>query len=163
MKTFYLEMTHPDQLRPKTVDDLALRVVETAVAQWQLNRFLYQWVGGAYQWTDKLSWTEAQWQAHVADPNLRTFLGQKEGSLVGYFELHKQSAANVEILYFGLTPEFIGHGYGGALLTTALRYAWQWDAQRVWVHTCTLDHPAALRNYQARGMTLYKTVEEAAS
>jgi GNAT superfamily N-acetyltransferase len=57
--------------------------------------------------------------------------------------------------YFGLLPPFLGQGIGGALLTAAIERAWAMDARRVWVHTCTLDHPAALRNYQARGFRLY--------
>lgn len=156
MKTYYLEMHSPDALRPKTCDDPDFRVRETAVSQWQFNRFLYQWVGGDYRWTDKLAWTEAQWRAYVTDENLRTFVAYKGGSPAGYFELHKQPGDDVEIAYFGLTPEFIGLGYGGALLTEAIRSAWHWRARRVWVHTCTLDHPAALPNYRARGMTIYK-------
>ncbi|MFO7901579.1 MAG: GNAT family N-acetyltransferase [Planctomycetota bacterium] len=156
MKIYYLEMLAPDELRPKPCDDPEFHVLETAVPQWQLNRFLYQWVGGDYQWIDRLSWTAERWRAYVADENLRTFIGTKQGSPVGYFELHKEPNENVEIAYFGLTPEFIGHGYGGAMLTEAIRRAWQWGKNRVWVHTCTRDHPAALSNYQARGMTIFK-------
>jgi GNAT superfamily N-acetyltransferase len=57
-----------------------------------------------------------------------------------------------------LLPKFIGRGFGGALLTSAIEKAWQMSPSitRVWVHTCTLDHPRALANYQARGMVIYK-------
>ncbi len=63
-----------------------------------------------------------------------------------------------EIAYFGLLPEFIGRGLGGALLTSAIEEAWRMSPSitRVWVHTCTCDHPSALANYQARGMVIYK-------
>ena len=57
-----------------------------------------------------------------------------------------------------MTPQFVGKGFGGCLLSHAIETAWDWeDAKRVWVHTCTLDHPAAVKNYQARGMTIYNT------
>ena len=69
----------------------------------------------------------------------------------------------MEIKYFGLAPAFIGKGFGGRLLTAAIEQAWDWgEVKRVWVHTCSLDHPGALSNYQARGMQLYKTELEAA-
>ena len=63
--------------------------------------------------------------------------------------------AEVELAYFGLLPSFIGRGVGGALLTEAIRRAWALGPQRVWLHTCTLDHPAALPNYQKRGFRIY--------
>ncbi|MFW6114504.1 MAG: GNAT family N-acetyltransferase [bacterium] len=160
MKIYYLEMRSPDELQPKPCGDPEFAVLETAVPQWQLNRFLYQWVGNDYQWTDRLCWTAKQWQAHVADDNLRAFIGSKQGSIVGYFELHKEPDENVEIAYFGLTPDFIGQGYGGALLSDAVQRAWQWGKHRVWVHTCTRDHPAALPNYRARGLTIFKVEEK---
>jgi GNAT superfamily N-acetyltransferase len=59
-----------------------------------------------------------------------------------------------------LLPEFIGRGFGSALLTSAIETAWAWapELSRVWVHTCNRDHPSALANYQARGFKIYKTV-----
>jgi GNAT superfamily N-acetyltransferase len=75
----------------------------------------------------------------------------------GYYELRRDDEDGVEIAYFGLLPEFIGRGLGGALLTNAIEEAWRMSSvSRVWVHTCTLDHPGALGNYQARGMVIYK-------
>ena len=76
--------------------------------------------------------------------------------MAGYFELFEREH-EVEIIYFGLAPSFIGKGFGGALLTRALEEAWRMNPNRVWVHTCTLDHAAALSNYKARGMVVYKT------
>ena len=130
------------------------------VSQWQLNRFLYLHVGGPWSWTDKFDWPDERWQAYVGSPALRTFIGFYEGSIAGYCELHRKNG-DVEIAYFELTPEFIGRGFGGPLLTSAIEEAWRWDAARVWVHTCTLDHPAALRNYEARGMRIYSTIDSA--
>ena len=71
------------------------------------------------------------------------------------FSNSRDEAHHVEIVYFGLAPESIGRALGGALLTDALERAWVWEARRVWVHTCTLDHPAAVKSYEARGMTVY--------
>lgn len=86
---------------------------------------------------------------------MRTFVATRRGATAGYYELRRDDAQAVEVAHFGLAPDFIGRGFGGALLTDALRRAWAWDARRVWLHTCTLDHPAALQNYLARGMQVY--------
>jgi len=79
-----------------------------------------------------------------------------KGSPAGYFELERHSDGSVEVAYFGLLPEFIGRGLGKHLLTVAVETAWSLDARRVWLHTCTLDDPAALPNYQARGFRPFK-------
>ena len=80
-----------------------------------------------------------------------------QGTPAGYFELARRDAGQVEIAMFGLLPPFIGRGVGGALLTAALRRAWEEGTRRVWLHTESSDHPHALANYQARGMRVYKT------
>jgi GNAT superfamily N-acetyltransferase len=153
--TTYLHMTSGGQLRARRASDPRFAVRETAVRQWQLNRFLYLFVGEPWAWIDKRQWSDGQWQSHVDSDDLRTFVGFLDASIVGYYELHRDETQAVEIAYFGLAPDFIGRGFGGALLTDAIERAWAWDAQRVWVHTCSLDHPAALKNYQDRGMVIY--------
>ena len=77
------------------------------------------------------------------------------GTPAGYFELDDQDG-DVEIAYFGLLPQFLGKGLGGGFLTAAVEKAWEMGAARVWVHTCSLDHPNALKNYQARGFQIYR-------
>jgi len=154
--TTYLEMTCVAQLRPKTCADPRFRVLEATVKQWRFNRFLYEFVGADWAWHGKLSWTDEQWRSYVEDENLRTFVAYYDGSVAGYFEL-AECDHEVEIAYFGLAPSFIGKGFGGPLLTRALEEAWKAKPNRVWVHTCNLDHASALGNYKARGMVVYKT------
>jgi GNAT superfamily N-acetyltransferase len=114
-------------------------------------RYLYAEVGRAYHWTDRLSWTDQQVQEHVADPGVSLWLLTSGAAPAGYFELHSGNDRSVEIAYFGLLPEFVGRGWGGYLLTQAVETAWAMQPDRVWLHTCTLDHPAALPNYLRRG------------
>ncbi len=76
----------------------------------------------------------------------------------GFFELEQHDEdGSVEIAYFGLTESFIGRGLGKAMLTRAAQEAWALAPSRVWLHTCTLDSPHALPNYEARGFTRFKT------
>ena len=103
-------------------------------------------------------WTDKQWEEYGLGPELRTFGAYYDNSLAGYYELRRDNEGGIEIAYFGLLPEFIGRGFGGALLTSAIEEAWRMSPSitRVWVHTCTYDHASALTNYQVRGLVIYK-------
>ncbi|HYG33762.1 MAG TPA: GNAT family N-acetyltransferase [Clostridia bacterium] len=104
----------------------------------------------------KKVWTDQQWKDYAESDSLRTFVAYYDGSVAGYFEMRPDKEGGIEIAIFGLAPKFVGRGFGGVLLTHALEQAWQAQPKRVWLHTCTLDHPAALPNYKARGMTVYR-------
>lgn len=154
------------QLRSKRAD-ARFQVREQKEPNWVFNRDMYFRVGEQWQWIDKRPWTDGQSQEYALAPELRTIAAYYDDALVGYYELRHESEADggnaaVEIAYFGLLPEFIGRGLGGALLTSAIEEAWLLSPKRVWVHTCNRDHPRALANYQARGMVIYK-VEKTAS
>ena len=158
--TTYLEMRAPDQLRAKRYADARFQIREETKRNWRFNRDLYFRVGEQWEWLDKRPWTEEQWKQYASAPHLRTFAAYYNDTLAGYYELRRDTEDGVEIAYFGLLPEFIGQGLGGALLTSAIEEAWSHHRgiapKRVWVHTCNCDHPQALANYQARGMVVYK-------
>ena len=157
--TTYLEMRDRSQLCPKTAGDPRFRVVEVTEKSGELNRSLYILVGEAWAWQDKLAWSSEEWKAYAESENLKTFIAYVDQQIAGYFELMIHEGT-VEIAYFGLAPDFIGKGFGGALLTQAIETAWRLDPSRIWVHTCTLDHPAALQNYLSRGMSVYEIHDE---
>jgi GNAT superfamily N-acetyltransferase len=155
----YLEMTRPDALRPSRVAEPYVSVERVDSCPPSVWRHLYTEVGGAYRWTDRLPWTDDDIRAYLADPAVSLWTLTVSGALAGYFELRRDADDGVEIAYFGLLPEFTGRGLGGHLLTEAVERAWASGARRVWLHTNTLDHPAALPNYLKRGFTIFKTEE----
>lgn len=155
--TYYLQMLDPGRLCGKPCPHERFEVRECEIACHPFNRFLYRYVGAPWNWTDKLEWSDEDWLGYVQAHTLRTWVAYDHGTPAGYFELQRQPAGDVEIVYFGLAEAFIGKGYGGYLLTRAIEEAWSWGAQRVWVHTCSLDHPGALANYRARGFEVYRT------
>jgi GNAT superfamily N-acetyltransferase len=159
--TTYLEMWSPDHLRPKR-PDARFQVREKAERDWRFNRDLYFRIGEQWDWVDKRPWTDDQWEEYATAPELQTFAGYYDDVLAGYYELRRDKENGIEIAYFGLLPEWIGRGLGGALLTSAIEGAWRIEPKpsRVWVHTCNRDHPQALANYQARGMGVYKVERE---
>ncbi|MBD1390382.1 GNAT family N-acetyltransferase [Neiella sp. HB171785] len=157
MTIYYLEMTQPASLQAKPAPSIDAQVIECQQRQFELNRFFYQYVGAAWQWFDKASWSDQQWRDYAHRDQLRLFMLLWQGTPAGYFELEKQADGSVQIAYFGVAPDFLDRKLGGYLLSQAIEQAWQWQATRVWVHTCDLDHPHALKNYQARGMVIYRT------
>lgn len=155
----HLELTSPDQLKPAAVPADAYDLVGVKIPSPDLNRFLYATVGADWRWYERLSWSRARWRQWLDRDEVGTWVAYVQGAPAGYFELESQRGRSVEICYFGLLPDFIGRGLGGALLTDAANRAWERGARRVWLHTCTLDHPGALANYRARGFSLFRTVE----
>ena len=154
--TYHLEMTDPGALRPKLKPIQGLTIEQVQRPSPEYNRFLYTAVGGDWYWTDRLPWTYQQWHELVDRPEFQTWVAYVSGSPAGYFALEGQSDGNVEITSFGLLPANIGRGLGGHLLTVAIEKAWQLGSSRVWLHTCSLDHPGALANYCARGFQVIR-------
>ncbi len=152
----YLEMTDPAELRWKSASRDDLKILQAKIPCPELSRFLYSAVGGDWFWTARLVWNRQQWLAWLDRPEVETWIAYLSGTAAGYFELESQGNGEVELSYFGLIPQFIGAGIGGQLLSFAIERAWKIGSKRVWVHTCCLDHPAALANYQARGFRIYK-------
>jgi GNAT superfamily N-acetyltransferase len=122
-------------------------------------RYLYTEVGRDHRWRDRLSWSDEQCAAHLANPGVSIWVLYGHGAPGGYFELNKQHDHSIEIAYFGLMREYIGRGLGKQLLTAAAERAWLLGASRVWLHTCTLDYAAALPNYLARGFEKFREEE----
>ena len=148
-------MTQPGDLNPSPPSHQA-RVEQVRFCPVSFHRYLYREVGQKYHWRDRLSWSDEETRAYLDDPAVTLHVLYQEGAPAGYFELRKSENESVEIAYFGLLPEFVGRGLGKLLLGEAVQTAWRRGASRVWLHTCTLDDPAALPNYLARGFTPFK-------
>jgi GNAT superfamily N-acetyltransferase len=153
----YLEMRDPSALRAARSDDPLIQIAPQSNCAVELFRWLYAEVGKNYHWIDRLSWTDEDIAAHLARPENSVWLMTYGNERAGYFELRKCDDGSAEIAYFGLLPQFIGRGLGKQLLTAAVEQAWADGANRVWLHTCTLDDPAALPNYLQRGFQPFKT------
>jgi GNAT superfamily N-acetyltransferase len=153
----YLELTDPTAIRPAKPPRVEgdLRIARQEPPDGATSRWFYENVGAPHQWTDNLHRTGADWQAWAE--SVETWVATVDGGRAGYYELRPNAGATaVEIAYFGLLPHAQGKGLGGHLLTHALTRAFEL-APRAWVHTCTLDGPHALPNYEARGLRRFRT------
>jgi GNAT superfamily N-acetyltransferase len=156
--TWTLEMTDPAALRPVATPDDAPLLLPAGPPAPELSRFFYALVGADYAWTDRLVWTPERWTAWADRPGHHLVTAWTDGVPAGYFELDADSddgvPGSVELAYFGLAPRAVGRGWGGWFLRSALAHAWSLPGTtRVWVHTCSLDHPRALPNYERSGLS----------
>ena len=154
----YLEIDSIKDLKEvsKPNNDCYLKLLEPI--NFQLNKFFYKNIGKKHKWTDRLVWTEAQWIDYVSSKKVRTYIFKHQNNLAGFFELIFHSdEKEVEIAYFGLLEEFQNKKLGSYLLSQAIKKSFNNKVKRVWVHTCSLDHKNALKNYIARGMKIFKS------
>ena len=124
----------------------------------QLNKFFYKNIGKNHKWIDRLSWPEEKWINYVSNKNVKTYVFKLNNDLVGFFELIFHPEKNeTEIAYLGILEEYQNKKLGSYLLSEAIKESFKKNINRVWVHTCSLDHQNALGNYISRGMKIYKT------
>ena len=145
------ELNEPHNLSP----DFIVELVKPD--DFKLNKFFYKNIGKSHHWVDRLIWTDKQWMNYTSDSSVKTFVLKKKDDLAGYFELiiHKDKK-EVEIAYLGLLEEYHNQKLGSFLLSSAIRNSFKEKTNRVWVHTCSLDHKNALKNYLSRGMKIFK-------
>ena len=154
----YLEINSLKDLKEvrEPSSDYSLILIEPD--NFQLNKFFYKNIGKNHHWVDRLVWSDQQWIKYVSDKKVKTYILKNNNDLAGFFEIILHSDKNeVEIAYLGLLEEYLNKNLGSFLLTTAIKKSFLEKPRRVWVHTCTLDHKNALRNYIARGMKIFKT------
>lgn len=158
VKRNYLEINSLQDLNEGTEpkEDYSLNLLDPI--NFQLNKFFYKNIGQNHKWIDRLVWTESQWIDYVSNDKVQTYILKYKDDLVGFFELifHFEKK-EVEIAYFGILEEFRNKKLGSYLLSQAIKKSFSQNINRVWVHTCTLDHKNALNNYIARGMKIFKT------
>jgi GNAT superfamily N-acetyltransferase len=153
----YLEMRQPSDLNAAKLIDPLIKIEHQQNCSVDLFRLLYVEVGKNYHWIDRLPWTDEDIRDYLAQPEISLWLMTYDNEKAGYFELRKCEDGSTELAYFGLLPQFIGRGLGRHLLSCAVEQAWADGANRVWLHTCTLDDPAAMPNYLKRGFQPFKT------
>jgi GNAT superfamily N-acetyltransferase len=146
----YLEMTLP----PASAGPVLPAGVEVRHARRPtvaFYRYLYEIVGGPWMWTERRLLSDQALAQILGDPRVEVNVLWVDGVPAGYAELDRRQPSEVELAYFGVAPSFIGRGLGRLLLAWAIRHAWRSKLDRLWVHTCDLDHPRALDVYRSAG------------
>ena len=158
VKRNYLEISSLKDLNEgsKPSEDFTLNFINPI--NFQLNKFFYKNIGKKHKWVDRLIWSEQQWIDYVSSEKVKTFVLKNKNDLVGFFELiFHYEKKEVEIAYFGILEEYQNKKLGSFLLSEAIKKSFDENVNRVWLHTCSLDHKNALNNYIARGMKIFKS------
>ncbi len=154
-----LEMTRRPPLRPLPASPL--RLVRWNPVDPAKYRMLFRRVGAPWLWYSRLAIDDAALTAIIGDPGVEVYAVVDRGAVeIGLLELDFRHAGACELSYVGLVPELAGKGHGRWLMAEAMARAWRPGIARVWVHTCTLDHPSALNFYRAQGfVAVRRTIE----
>ena len=158
VKRSYLEINSLKDLKEvqKPSGDYSLKLLDPV--NFQLNKFFYKNIGKKHKWIDRLVWEESKWIEYVTNKKVKTYIFKKEDDLVGFFELiFYLEKKEIEIAYFGIIEEFQNKKIGSYLLSETIKKSFTHNIDRVWLHTCSLDHKNALHNYISRGMKIFKT------
>ena len=152
----YLEMTEPplSPPPPRPTGKLALLRIEDPDVDFY--RFIYDRVGTPWLWYERRLLDDETLARIIGDPAVDIYVLYVGGAPAGFSELDWRRYPEVELAYLGLIPDFIGRGLGRTLLRWAIDEAWTRNPERLWLHTCTLDHPNALRIYQRAGFVPYR-------
>jgi GNAT superfamily N-acetyltransferase len=122
-----------------------------------INKFFYRQIGKDHFWRDRLLWSDKEWRKYVDNTNLETGIMKLDKELIGFFEqeFHKEKN-EIELIQMGILKEYQGKKFGSFLLKYIIHKAFVRNAERVWVHTCSLDHKHALDNYLSQGFKIFK-------
>ena len=154
----YLEIRSLEDLKEVKKPAISIQVSLIKPKDFQLNKFFYKNIGKNHQWVDRLSWSDLDWTSYISSEKLSTYILKDNMEIAGYFELiFNQETREAEIAYFGILKDYFGKKLGGYLLSEAIKISFSNGANRLWVHTCSLDHKNALNNYLSRGMKIFKT------
>ena len=158
VKRNYLEITSLKDLKESKKSFDGFSIVLLDPINFQLNKFFYKNVGKKHKWVDRLIWSEQKWIDYLSSSRVKTYVLKNKEDLIGFFELNFHlEDKEVEIAYFGILEEYQNKKLGSYLLSKAIKESFSQNIKRVWLHTCSLDHENALKNYLARGMKIFKS------
>jgi len=146
---YYLEMLAPPTRMPDA--NAGLQVTHLPAPDLAWYRRVYHDVGHNHRWLSRRRMPDGELLAILQDPGVEVHVAQVEGELAGFAELDSRVAGDIELVQFGLLPKFLGQGLGKSFLSRIVDLAWKRNPRRVWLHTCSFDHPAALPTYLKAG------------
>tara|TARA_B110000438_G_scaffold239814_1_gene238239 strand:+ start:29 stop:535 length:507 start_codon:yes stop_codon:yes gene_type:complete len=160
VKRYFLELkvkNKKDFILDKSKDYV---FIKNSNSDYNLNKFFYRHVGAEHYWRDRLIWSDNQWSKYVSNPNFETWILKKNDDLIGFYEQEFHASTDeVELINMGILKEFRDKKLGSLLLLHSINTAFQKNIHRMWVHTCSLDHKNALKNYMSKGFKIFKEEE----
>ena len=125
-----------------------------------INKFFYRQIGREHFWRDRLLWSDKEWEKYIHNENLETGIMKINDELVGFYEQEFHKDKNeMELIQMGILKEYQGKKLGSFLLKYIIHEIFRRNIERLWVHTCSLDHKYALNNYLSKGLKIFREEE----
>jgi ribosomal protein S18 acetylase RimI-like enzyme len=159
IKRYFLEMkSFSNQIEINMTEQY--QIILDDKKDFQLNKFFYKQIGIDHYWRDRLVWSDKEWSKYVKNINLETYILKKGKDLIGFYEQEYHPDSNeIELINMGILKDFRGLKLGSKLLNHAIASGSRKNPNRIWVHTCSLDHKHALQNYKSKGFEIFKEEE----
>jgi ribosomal protein S18 acetylase RimI-like enzyme len=160
VKRYFLELKNTDVKKLNHNIPEPFKIYHDSKRDFNINKFFYKQVGIDHFWRDRLIWSDKEWLEYASNASLETWILTKENDFVGFYEQEYHHKINeVELINMGVLKEYRGNKLGSALLNHSISSAFNKKTQRMWVHTCSLDHKYALQNYKSKGFKVFKEEE----
>jgi len=153
---YYLKIESLDNFKDSYEKKKDLTILKEKNLDICFVKFLYKEIGKDFYWWDRLVWSDKEWFDLISRSDYQLYTLRILNDLGGYYEVLSDKKKNFEISYFGIFRKYFGKKIGSYLLSHAIKNLFNQGAKKIWVHTCTLDHPNGLNNYLSRGMEVYK-------
>ena len=157
VQRFFLEIKKVQFLYKPLITPRKLDVYLDKEKDININKFFYRQIGKDHFWRDRLLWSDKEWSKYVDNNNLDTGIMKLDGELIGFYEQEYHAGKNeIELIQMGILKEHQGKKFGSFLLKYIICEAFNKNVERIRVHTCSLDHKYALKNYLSKGFKIFK-------
>ena len=160
VQRFFLELKKNKTQKQSIIVPKNVKIFLDTKKDINLNKFFYRHIGKDHFWRDRLLWSDNEWAKYIKNENLETGIMKINDNLVGSYEQETHIEKNeIELIQMGVLKEYQGKKLGSYLLKHIIQDAFRRDVERIWVHTCSLDHKHALDNYLSRGLKIFRKEE----
>ena len=160
VQRFFLEIKKMENKSTNFDLPLNIKIFLEKERDFNINKFFYKEIGTDHFWRDRLIWSDEKWNEYVSNKYLETWIMKNNNEFVGFYEKEFHPLKNeVELINMGILKKFRGKKLGSMLLKHAIKTSFKLKLERMWVHTCSLDHKHALQNYKSKGFEIFKEEE----
>ena len=160
VQRFFLEIKKDKKPQQLIILPKNIEIFQETKKDINLNKFFYRQIGRDHFWRDRLLWSDKEWEKYINNKNLETGIMKINDNLVGFYEQEFHKNQNeMELIQMGILKEHQGKKLGSFLLRYIVQSMLNRDIDRIWVHTCSLDHKRALNNYLSKGLKIFKEEE----
>mgnify|MGYP001352344048 CR=1 FL=1 len=160
VQRFFLELKKEKKSIKQIILPENLKIYLDEERDININKFFYRQVGKDHFWRDRLLWSDKEWKKYIGNKNLETGIMKISGELAGFYEQEFHQGQNeVELIQMGILKQYQGKKFGSLLLKYIIQCAFNRNIERLYVHTCSLDHKYALNNYLSKGLKIFKEEE----